>query len=623
MISDGVIALAYFTIPFALALFAYKRPDVQYSWIFWSFAIFILACGLTHVMSIWTLWHPDYGLEGVIKAVTAVASIVTAAALWPLAPKVLAYPTPSQFRRMDQALVDTERQLRILVDGVTDYAIFMLDPAGRITNWNTGAQRILGYSREEVLDRDFSILYTEEARREGIPEQALSAAAKRGKYEDELLQVRKDGGAFWASIVVNALYGPDGALVGFAKITQDITERRESEERLRASREQLFRSQKMEAVGQLTGGVAHDFNNLLMIVLGNLEIAQRHIAGWSDPAMAKLERALSNAANGAKRASTLTQRLLAFSRRQPLSPRKIDVSKLLHSVEELLRGSLPETIDVEVVSGAGVWIVDVDGPQLESAIVNLALNSRDAMKDGGKLTIESSNAMLDEDYSRQHADVPAGQYVRIAVSDTGDGMAPDIVDKAFEPFFTTKPPGQGTGLGLSQVYGFVKQSGGHIQIYSEPEQGTTVNIYLPRAGAGDTEADVPEVELAGAAGERETILVVEDDAGVRDYLVETLRDLDYRVIEAPSAEVALRVAESEGAPLDLLLTDVVLPGMNGRQLAERLQARRADLKVLYMSGYSRNAIVHQGRLDAGVSLLQKPVTRAALSNGVRRKLDGA
>ncbi len=619
--SDGIIALAYFSIPFALAVFASKRPDVQYTWVFWSFAVFILACGLTHVMSIWTLWVPDYALEGVVKAITAIASLATAAALWPLLPKVLAYPTLAQFNRVGQALTDTERQLRILVDGVTDYAIFMLDTTGHVANWNTGAQRIMGYRPDEIIGRHFSLFYTGEAQRDGVPDQALAMAAKTGKYETEALHIRKDGTRFWAGVVIDAVFDDAGNLVGFAKITQDITERRDAEERLRQSREQLLQSQKMDAVGQLTGGVAHDFNNLLTIVLGNLEIAQRNLDQWREGAQERIQRALKNATLGAERAATLTQRLLAFARRQPLAPTPVDVGRLLRSVEELVRGSLPESIDVEVVTGGGVWPVEADMVQLETVIVNLALNARDAMPQGGKLTIEAGNVLLDEEYFRKNPEVPAGQYVRISVSDTGVGMTKDTLERAFEPFFTTKAVGEGTGLGLSQVYGFIKQSGGHVKIYSELNHGTTVNVYLPRRTAAGEEAETP-VKQAISGDTTETILVVEDDPGVRDYLVETLTDLRYRVIEASNGELAVNMLDRQHFEVDLLLTDVVLPGMNGRQLSEVLRAKRPGLKTLFVTGYSRNAIVHQGRLDPGVTMLQKPLTRTSLANGVRKVLDG-
>jgi signal transduction histidine kinase len=493
--SDAIIALSYFSIPFALAIFVSKRPDVEFGWVFWAFAIFITACGLTHVMSIWTLWVPEYGLEGLVKAVTAAASIITAIMLWPLLPKVLALPSPAQLR---QAQAELENQT---------------------------AQRL------------------------------------------------------------------------------------EAEERLR-------QSHKLEAVGQLTGGVAHDFNNLLTIIIGNLEIAQQNLNSWSKDAEDYVRRAIANAMGGARRATALTQRLLAFARRQPLAPTPINVNSLVLSLSEFIRRTLGEDIELEVVGSGGLWHVEADQPELESAILNLVVNARDAMPNGGKLSVETSNAFLDETYCRDYLDVRSGQYVVIAVTDTGKGMDKDTLNRAFEPFFTTKEAGQGTGLGLSQVYGFVKQSRGHVKIYSEPGEGTTVKIYLPRLLRDMPQVAPPPLEVPGAQSD-ETILVVEDDPEVRAYVVEVLRHLKYRVLEAQDAPSALAMT----GPIDLLLTDVVLPKMNGRQLADAMRAQHPNLKVLFMTGYSRNAIVHQGRLDPGVELIQKPLSQAMLAAKVRAVLD--
>jgi signal transduction histidine kinase len=496
--SDAVIAAAYFSIPVVLSIFVSKRRDVDFGWIFWAFAIFIMACGFTHVLSIVTLWLPVYGIEGVIKALTAVASIVTAVILWPLLPKVLALPSPSQLRAAEAALA-----------------------------------------------------------REGM-------------------------------------------------------HRREAEDMLR-------QSQKMEAIGQLTGGVAHDFNNLLTIISGNLEIAERSLHAWGDAMRERLTRVIGNAANGAQRAAMLTQRLLAFARRQPLDPRLTNVNALLAGMSDFFGRTLGENIDLEFVGGAGLWQVEVDPSQMEAAILNLVVNAKDAMAGKGKLTIETGNAFIDESYSRQNADLPVGQYVQIAVSDTGTGMSRDVQEKAFDPFFTTKQPGHGTGLGLSQAYGFVKQSGGHVKIYSEVGEGTTIKIYLPRAHVAAGAGREQHVPVVGSLGS-ETILVVEE-ADVRSYLVETLQDLNYRVREAADAIAALALFDSEPFHIDLLLTDIVMPGMNGRQLADELHHRQRNIKVLFMTGYSRNAIVHQGRLDPGVSMLQKPLTEAMLAAKIRDILD--
>jgi two-component system NtrC family sensor kinase len=380
-------------------------------------------------------------------------------------------------------------------------------------------------------------------------------------------------------------------------------------ERREAAEASLRQSQKMDAVGQLTGGVAHDFNNLLTIILGNLELALRQAPeGRPRTLLTRVHRA-------AERAAELTKRLLAFSRNQPLNPRPIDASRLVADMSDLLGRTLGETISIETIRGGGLWQTEVDRAELESALLNLAINARDAMPSGGKLTIETGNAFLDEAYCANADAVKPGQYVMIAITDTGIGMSQELIGKAFDPFFTTKPAGSGTGLGLSQVHGFVRQSGGHVRIYSEVGEGTTVKIYLPRSFAGAREATgevrVPE----SPRGSLETVLVVEDDEEVRSFVTETLRGLNYRVLEAADGEGALTVVRQSDR-IDLLLTDVVMPGMNGRTLGDAAQQHRPGLKILYMTGYSRNAIVHQGRLDPGVSLIQKPFSETALASRV-------
>jgi two-component system NtrC family sensor kinase len=382
----------------------------------------------------------------------------------------------------------------------------------------------------------------------------------------------------------------------------------------------LRQAQRLDAIGHLTGGVAHDFNNLLTIIIGNLESAQRQLAAVPEGALERLGNSISRAMQGAQRAATLTRRLLAFSRQQPLNPKSLNLNKLLLGLPDLLRGGLGESVAIEVVGAAGLWPVETDATELETAILNLAVNARDAMPDGGKLTIESSNSYLDEEYCRRHPDVRPGQYVQISVSDTGSGMSANVRSRAFEPFFTTKDAGQGTGLGLSQVYGFVKQSGGHVNIYSEVGDGTTVRIYLPRLSA-----DVPDEEVPAPQENRkasgECVLLVEDDDDVREYLTQTLRGSGFTVIAAANGEKALEVIEVHKDKIDLLLTDVVMPGMNGRKVAEEGLARRPDMKVLFMTGYSRNAIVHHGRLDAGVELVQKPITGDHLATKIRAMMD--
>jgi len=518
-----------------------------------------------------------------------------------------------------QKLSDSERSYRRLVEAVVDYAIFQMDANGIVATWNSGAQRIKGYTASEIIGQHFSRFYTDEDQAAQVPQQALQKAATEGRFEIEGWRVRKDGSKFRASVVIDPIYDDDRNLVGFAKVTRDITERFHAHRILAETQEQLVASQKMEAVGRLSGGIAHDFNNLLMIVLGNLETAERH--AQQHAGATNLQRSLRNAMRGAQRAAALTARLLAFSRRQPLNPKPLDVNKFVTGSVEFLQRTLGETIEIEAVGSAGIWTIEVDPNHLESALINLALNARDAMPQGGKLTIEAENNFADEEYVRANPEVMSGQYVVISVTDTGTGMPPDILSRVFEPFFTTKEAGQGTGLGLSQVYGFVKQSGGHIKIYSEVGQGTTIKMYFPRLIGREADLEEPGEELAAQAEQSETILIVEDDADLRTYLAETLRGLNYRVHAANNAQAALTILLQPDRRIDLMLTDVVMPGINGRELAKRVHALRPDLPILYMTGYSRNAVMHQGRLDEGVELLQKPVSQAQLANRVREMLD--
>ena len=423
--------------------------------------------------------------------------------------------------------------------------------------------------------------------------------------------MRKDGSTFWGNVVVHAMRDPSGQLLGFAKITRDLTEKRAAEEQLR-------QAQKMEAIGQLTGGVAHDFNNLLTVISGNLDVLLYRLP--QGDGSENLSRLVNSALRGATRAAVLTQRLLAFSRRQPLQPKRLSINELISGMSDMLRRTLGESIVIETVLAGGLWPTFVDENQLESALLNLAVNARDAMPDGGKLTVEAANVHLDDQYATA-AEVAPGQYVGIFVSDTGTGMTPKVLSQAFEPFFTTKEIGQGTGLGLSQVYGFIKQSGGHAKIYSEIGAGTTVKLYLPRHYGSQDAVELPRTLASVPRASGETILLVEDDSDVRSFACEALRDLGYRVLEAGDGASGLRLLDAN-RDVALLFTDVGLPGgMNGRQLADEAQRRRADLRVLFASGYARNAIVHHGRLDPGVELLMKPFTYATLAAKVRDMLD--
>jgi signal transduction histidine kinase/ActR/RegA family two-component response regulator len=387
----------------------------------------------------------------------------------------------------------------------------------------------------------------------------------------------------------------------------------------RAAAEALVRQmQKMEVVGQLTGGIAHDFNNMLAIIVGSLDMAKKYFQ--RDPA--KASRSIDHALEGATRAAELTARLLAFSRQQPLDPRVVDANKLVSGMSELLTRTLGGNVRMETVLAGGLWRMFADPPQLESAILNLCVNGRDAMPDGGKITLETMNAHLDDVYAAEHAEVRPGQYVAIAVTDTGTGMTAEVLSRAFDPFFTTKKPGQGTGLGLSQVYGFAKQSGGHVKMYSEVGQGTTVKLYLPRyVGEDEPVQHVLHVDRQLQGSSSEVILVVEDEDRVRRMSVQLLTDLGYTVIHASDAKQALAMLETDDVAFDLLFTDVVMPDMNGKQLADRVRELRPHVKVLYTTGYTRNAVIHNGMLDRDVSFLPKPFTIQQLAAKVRQVLD--
>ena len=394
------------------------------------------------------------------------------------------------------------------------------------------------------------------------------------------------------------------------RVSEEIARRRQIEETLR-------QAQKMEAIGQLTGGVAHDFNNLLTVIMGNLENLQRRLGTRHE-----LQRMIEAALGGAARAAQLTQRLLVFSRRQPLAPEIVSPNKLVAGMSDLLRRTLGEPVAIEIVLAGGLWNTFIDTNQLENALINLAVNARDATPDGGKLTIETANCYLDEAYCALHDELRPGQYVGIFVTDTGSGMPAQIVERAFEPFFTTKGVGQGTGLGLSQVYGFLKESGGHVKIYSEVGQGTSVKLYFPRHhGAAEAEGALPDPVAPARARYGETVLIVEDDPDVRLYTVEMVSELGYQVLSAADGMTALRLLEAH-PELRLLFTDVGLPGgMNGRQLADHARQRRPGMKVLFTTGYARNAIVHHGRLDPGVEVIFKPFTYTDLATKIRRVFD--
>lgn len=519
----------------------------------------------------------------------------------------------SDKKKVHEAAIESERRFRLLVQGVTDYAIFMLSPQGIVTNWNQGARRIKGYRAEEIVGSHFSRFYTPEDVAAGAPRHGLELAAREGRWEAEGWRVRRDGSRFWAHVVLDAIRDDDGTLVGFAKITRDITERREAARALEEARTALFQSQKMEAIGKLTGGVAHDFNNVLQVLRGNLELLENRHGNdaWS-------RERLGKAIDAVNRGAKLAAQLLALGRQQPLKPKVVNLSGVLHGMDDLLRRVLGETIHIETVVTDGLWNTRVDSHQLENVILNLAINARDAMPEGGRLVLELTHATLGRQHMAGMPDLRPGDYVMLAVTDTGAGMPPNVVERAFDPFFTTKPEGQGTGLGLSIAYGFVKQSGGHILISSEVGRGTTVRIYLPRSTARTDALSVPASMTP--QGGNETILVVEDDEAVQATVADTLTELGYRVLRADDTDQALALIRSD-MQIDVLFSDVVMPGsIRSAELARHALRLQPQLKIMFTSGYTKDAIEDNAWLDRNVELLRKPYSLEQLASRLRAVL---
>ncbi|MGA8627690.1 MAG: PAS domain S-box protein, partial [Pseudolabrys sp.] len=475
----------------------------------------------------------------------------------------------------EENLWRSEAQFRLLVQGVTDYAICMLDKEGRVNSWNAGAQRIKGYHPYEIIGRHFSQFYTEEDREAAMPRKALETAAREGRFEREAERVRKDGSRFWAHIIIDAIRDDEGELIGFAKITRDITERKEAQEKVEKAREFSLQAQKLEAIGQLTGGIAHDFNNLLTAVLGSLELLRKRLR--DDPKSIAL---LENAAQGAQRGTTLTKRMLAFARNYELNKEVTSIPDLVRGMTELLQRSIGPSFNLETHFPLSLKPIEVDTNQLELALLNLTLNARDAMPDGGDIIL----AAREESVAAAHKGLEAGNYIRVSVTDTGEGMDEETLGRATEPFFTTKGVGKGTGLGLSMVHGFAEQSGGRLILRSQKDRGTTAELWLPVAKA--SAQPVTPAQAAPAKTVRPlTILAVDDDALVLMNTVSMLEDLGHAVFEAYSGKEALEILRREDS-IDLVVTDQAMPKMTGTELAKVIRSEWPDIPVLLATGYA-------------------------------------
>jgi PAS domain S-box-containing protein len=632
VVSDAVIAMAYFSIPFALAIFVSKRRDLKFGWVYWSFGIFILACGLTHILSIYTLWVPVYGIEGLVKAATAVASIATAGMLWPLLPKLLAIPSPfelrqvqealkeeeekgrdseqllQQFRQAQQALRESMARLTAVVETAVD-GFILIDARGRILLFNPACERLFGYRADEVFHENVKMLMpqTYSSHHDDYIKNFIRTGERKiigiGR---EVVGLRKDGSTFPMDLSVGEAQ-QDGESI-FVGIIHDLTGRKQTEEQLR-------QAQKMEMVGQLSGGIAHDFNNLLTVIVGNAEHLSDQLKSRQD-----LQRVADDICQAGERGAELTQRLLAFSRRQLLQPRPTDCHELLDSMRKLLRRTLRENIDIQIAPNPDTVLAFADRAQLESSVLNLALNAQDAMPNGGHLTLSTGVASLDDHYQNLHPEIEAGEYAMIAVTDDGVGMTAEVATRAFEPFYTTKEVGKGSGLGLSMVYGFVKQSNGHVSIYSELGLGTTVRIYLPHvATSGQKPPDQIPDEQSIPRG-HETILVAEDDPFVRSSVILRIESLGYSVVAAVNGNDALLKLRAH-PEIDMLFTDIVMPaGMNGWELADQARQIRPGLPVVYSSGYALEMLAQQGRAPAQSIILVKPYRKVELAERLREAL---
>lgn len=496
---------------------------------------------------------------------------------------------------------DDPERFRLFVANVTDYALYMLSPEGFVTSWNAGAQRFKGYPADEIIGQHFSRFYTEEDKAADLPSRALQTAFTEGKFEDEGWRVRKDGSRFWAHVIIDPIKNALGELMGYAKITRDITERQEAAASLERAKEALFQSQKLEAIGQLTGGIAHDFNNLLSVIVNGVEILVREN---QSPTSVKILESMQRAA---QRGATLTQQLLAFARKQPLKQEKHDLNRLIGSFEAVLRRASKGSIGFVLKLDPHLPPAIVNASQFEAALLNLVVNARDATPDGGTITLSTGQAEL---HNHEVNGLPAGRYVEISIRDTGMGMSAEVAARAVEPFFTTKEIGKGTGLGLSQVYGTIKQFGGDIKIETAIGAGTAISLFLPAQEYDEQENSAPGPETGS-----EKALVVDDQPDVLDMAIELFRSIGYEVLAANNGQDALDILE-RNPEIAVLFSDIVMPGMNGIDLAQRARGLVPDIKVILVSGYIQVSEPERERMEA-FKFIKKPYRMSEIAKVLR------
>jgi PAS domain S-box-containing protein len=531
----------------------------------------------------------------------------------------LAPPDPHDRQQIEEALRQSEERFRLLVQSVKDYAIFMLDTKGRVSSWNAGAERAKGYTADEIMGRYFGCFYTAEEVASGRPEELLHLAASQGRIEVEGWRVRKDGTRFWADVILTAIRDDAGQLLGFAKVTRDVTDRKQAEDALRLKQSEVNRLQKIETIGRLAGGIAHDFNNLLAGILGCAEEVLRE--SQKNPALA--EEAANEITKACDRGRLLIRQLMAFSRRQIAAPRKIDLNEIIQNLRPLIHRSVGSPVKLELDLEPSLAPIEADVSQMEQVLMNLAINARDAMPAGGRLHIRTRNTIIDEfTVLEGFPDRPAS-VVQLTVSDSGTGIPPEIQSKIFEPFFTTKPHGKGTGLGLATVYGVVQQNKGGISVYSVPDMGTVFNIFLPAANSPEpnNDAQVPEGRGSASLQGTELVLVVDDDPLVLRTTVRSLQHRGYTVLSAGTVGEAKALFAKVRGKMRLLVTDIIMPDQNGKQLADAFLQADPSLKVLFMSGYEAETISAHGIVQGAVDLIEKPFSGEGLARRVREVLD--